>query len=373
MDAAGTGLHNDSAAPRQLTWALMIATYNRRDTLLRTLDFAMRQTRLPIEIIVIDGSSDWAQTRQTALETIAPRHPHVRWEYRPANRLNVSAQRNQGFALVTADVAFALDDDTWMFPDAAERILRVYEADPERKIAGLMPLLTGGPPADPAATDIVVPAAVGAPSPPPSPPRAESSFKGMGRHLQRMNDLVKGPMLPPELNRTTNVVLPPLGTSVNQVQALHGCRMTFRKEVAQGYPFDENMQYLHEETEMCLRAKAAGAILQVHEPLMFHAKAAGQLNSRSNANQRRRWLLSHAYVCRKLGGRTDAMHRFVCQYNRRMRLADLAYGLAKRNLAFYRGGKSCWADVNTIMTAPDDRYAAVYIDAVKRGNAQAAA
>lgn len=345
-----------------LTWGLAIATYNRPEILLRTLDLAMRQTRLPIEIIVIDGSVDWAATRDRVYATLVPRVASIRWDYRQAVKLGASAQRNQAIALTTADVLFVLDDDTWMYPNAAERVMRIYEADPDQVIAGVMPLLTDVPPSDAAmapavsATDAVSPSP-GLPNPPP-----DSGFNGLQRKLQRLNDLLKGPLLPPTLNAATDVKLPRLGTSANQVQALHGCRMTFRRAVAVTHPFDEHIAYLHDETEMCLRAHTSGAMVQFHEPLMFHAKSAGQLTNRRGADMRRRWLLNHAYMCRKLGGSSVA--RFVRQYNRRLTFADLALGLARRNLAYFHGCRQAKKGVRAILNAPDDQVAETYVKVV---------
>ena len=47
---------------KSLTWALVIATYKRENILLRCLQLAAIQTRLPKEIIVVDASPDYEKT-----------------------------------------------------------------------------------------------------------------------------------------------------------------------------------------------------------------------------------------------------------------------------------------------------------------------
>src|SRR5438046_10167125 len=110
-----------------LSWSLVIATYNRQDVLPRCLALAARQTRPPLEIIVVDASPDWAATRARVLTTLAVPHPPIRWEYVQACRRSGSAQRNQGVRLSRADIVFLIDDDSLMYPDRAEQILRVSE------------------------------------------------------------------------------------------------------------------------------------------------------------------------------------------------------------------------------------------------------
>lgn len=351
-----------------LSWGLVIPTYQRADVLIRCLELAMGQTRPPAEIIVVDGSPDWQTTRQRIFQTLVPAAPDMKWIVEPAARLSAAAQRNQGILQSAVDVIFLLDDDTWMYPQAAQRVMEVYEADSGHAIAGLMPLLTAIPPgaglADSSAGHAAQAGQAGLPT---HNPRAESRFKGWRRSAQKWNDWFKGPMLPPQLNHVSDRPLPNVGVAMNAVQALHGCRMTFRRNVAAKHLFDENMQYLHEETEMCLRAGADGAMVQIHEPLMFHANAAGRVAKRRGAGYRRRWMLSHAYMCRKLGGDGPAMRKFVRRYNSRMAKADFVLGLAKRDLDLWRGCRGSREDVDQIMTAPIDQYAQTYTQAINNG------
>src|SRR5947208_3560407 len=136
-----------------LSWSLVVATYNRQDVLPRCLALAARQTRPPLEIIVVDASPDWEATRARVMTELAARHPDVRWEYVPAGRRCLTAQRNQGVRLSRGDVLFLIDDDSLMCPDCAEQVMRVYEADTRREVAGVMAEEAATPPHEPPGAD----------------------------------------------------------------------------------------------------------------------------------------------------------------------------------------------------------------------------
>jgi GT2 family glycosyltransferase len=120
-----------------LSWSMVVATYRREKILPIALDFAVRQTRPPKEIVVVDASESWQATRDLILSTIAAEHPEIRWVYVEAESRSLTLQRNQGIPLATSDVLFLIDDDSMMYPDCAERIMEVYEADRDHRIMGV--------------------------------------------------------------------------------------------------------------------------------------------------------------------------------------------------------------------------------------------
>lgn len=130
------------------TWALAIATYNRRDVLMQCLKLAAAQTRPPAEILVVDASKDWDASRDQVMNGLAPQHPEIRWQYEKATRPSAAVQRNQVSDLATADVLFLLDDDSFMYPDTAEQLMKVYDADVDREVAGVAAALAAKPPAE---------------------------------------------------------------------------------------------------------------------------------------------------------------------------------------------------------------------------------
>jgi GT2 family glycosyltransferase len=120
-----------------LSWSMVVATFRREKILPLALNFAVRQTRPPREIVVVDASESWATTRDLVLSTIAAEHPEIRWVYVEAEHRSLTLQRNQGIVLASSDVLFLIDDDSMMYPDCAEKIMAIYEADPDHKIMGV--------------------------------------------------------------------------------------------------------------------------------------------------------------------------------------------------------------------------------------------
>jgi GT2 family glycosyltransferase len=121
---------------RPLTWALCTPTLNRLDVLLLALGCALAQTRPPAEVIIVDAGDGWEADRARVEQALAS-HPAVRLVYLHSPVRSITHQRNLATQAATADILFCLDDDTLMFPDCAETILRVYEADRAGAIAGV--------------------------------------------------------------------------------------------------------------------------------------------------------------------------------------------------------------------------------------------
>lgn len=119
----------------RLTWALCVSTYNRIDVLEVCVRHALAQTRLPAEIVIVDASADLDGNRSR----IAPMAEvaGIPLTYLPAPKKSLPAQRNHGIRAATADILFLIDDDAFLHPDSAEAILRVYEADRDRRIAAV--------------------------------------------------------------------------------------------------------------------------------------------------------------------------------------------------------------------------------------------
>jgi GT2 family glycosyltransferase len=133
-------------ANESLSWGLVVATYQREKVLPLCLKLALEQTRKPTEIIVIDASDYWEDTRDKVMTEIASKNSDIRWVYASAENRSSTLQRNQGLQLATADVVFLFDDDSLMYPTCAEEIMRVYEADTEGVVQGVQADSVDNPP-----------------------------------------------------------------------------------------------------------------------------------------------------------------------------------------------------------------------------------
>jgi glycosyltransferase involved in cell wall biosynthesis len=264
-----TGSSGDASA---LTWSLVIATYNRRDILPRCLELATRQSRPPQEIIVVDASPDWAATRAQVLDTLAVRHPHIRWEYVQARRRSLSAQRNQGVRLAHGNVLFLIDDDSLMYPDCAAQILRVYEADRDRQVAGVMADESPMPPDEKSPETSVHSPVSGA-------RRRFVNFKdALLRRLGVLDYLLPYDERLPERPVPANLS----GLNLLPRSRLHGAWMTFRRELVQREPFEEILDayaYL-EDCDVSYRLARHGHLVMAQDAIICHLGSPGGRLSR---------------------------------------------------------------------------------------------
>ena len=342
-----------------LTWSQSVVTFKRPDMLLRCLKLGAEQSRPPAEIVVVDASPDWDKTRDRVMAELAPRHPEIRWVYEKAIEPNIAIQRNQALGLVTSDITIAPDDDSLLYPDAAEEILRAYEADVEGKVVGIMTLLADDPP------DVERPA-------PPAgltsngPPREPFATK-IKRTMARANDWVKGPILPESLRRERHpgLALPGLDLPFTQTPVMHGCRMSFRSEVGRRHPYDPSFRFIHEETEMCLRAGTEGAFLVLFTKSIHHAQFADRVFTRRGRRSRALWLLGHAHMMKKHMNDDREARRFVKQYASRVGWADLLLGIARRDLGPWKGVRDAMPGIRAILEADRGNVEAVFLEQVK--------
>ncbi len=330
-----------TAAPGGLTWALVVPTYNRADVLQRCIRCALDQTLPPAEVIIVDSSPDWDATRDRIMKAFAAEQRvarSVRWVYEQARTPSASAQRLQAIPHATADILFELDDDSLMLPTCAEEVLAVYARDVDRTVQGLMTLLAPVPPdATARHTDA-------------DEPSDQASGISLGKRLESLKDRYKGPFLPPELTAFHHADLPDLGVSWNEIEALHGCRMTLRREAAQKHPYDPRLVYLNDETEMSLRVRRDGPLICIHRPLIHHVAESGKIIGRKSKGYRAMFLISHAYMIRKLLGDDQRARRFVRNYNRRTRRLDAVLSLLRRDAAAWRGGRAAAPCVERVLT-----------------------
>lgn len=129
-----------------LSWTLAIVTYNRATVLRRALRTALQQTRLPKQVVIVDASDDWQDSWQAIRDEGMDQVGGVEWVYQPAGRRGIAPQRTDALAKTTGDVVMLFDDDTLMYPDCAEQMMRVYESDTRQKIVGVQARRLSQPP-----------------------------------------------------------------------------------------------------------------------------------------------------------------------------------------------------------------------------------
>jgi GT2 family glycosyltransferase len=293
-----------------LSWSLVVATYNRGHILRRCLELAVGQTRPPREVVVVDASTNWRETREQVLGEVAPRHPAVRWEYVEARVRSLTAQRNQALELATSDVLFLIDDDSFLYPDCAAEVMRVYEADRGAVVAGVGPMLADWSPEQ---------------TPPDGAANAPRA-KGIGRRLrERVSDFFEQQlhvekMLLPYDRAYPCHPLPAglLALDVAETRYLQGCRMTYRREPIQKERFDEMLRRYAaiEDLDASYRVSRHGALVNAFRARLYHAQDPASRLTR--------------YTCALLGLMNLAMMYRLKGYNPRALLAGFRRRILRR-------------------------------------------
>jgi GT2 family glycosyltransferase len=259
-------------ADRQLGWSLTIATYRRGYILPTCIRLACDQSRPPDEVVVVDASPDWKETRALVESQLSQTHPEIRLLYVAAGRASSAAQRNQAIDLASSDIVFMIDDDALMHPGCAAEIMTIYEADSEERIAGVQAILTTSVPAEvdqSAYADIrydgIVDGSFG---------RSRNPLHRYGHKLLSAEDLIvkydsagNEPSLPAAVSKL----------AVARTEVLAGMRMTWRRRIIDQVRFEELLQRYaaYEDYDASLRASRHGLLLSALKAKICHLKSAG--------------------------------------------------------------------------------------------------
>ena len=249
-----------------LTWALVVATYMREDVLPRCLRLGAAQTRPPLEIIVVDSSPGWKITRERVLREIAPLWPGIRWHYVEAERRSSASQRNQGVRAASADVVFLFDDDSLMYPNCADEIMRVYDADSDRSVVGVN------------ATNVAVPPDA-SPGSPVGAPTEFRTAKNYGHVARRMRRWLRADDIFIPYDRSFPAHPLPIAVAALAVDRWPmgaGWGLTFRREICLAEPFEEILinYAAGEDSDMSYRATRRGVYVGARHGRLCHLGAA---------------------------------------------------------------------------------------------------
>lgn len=253
----------------RLTWALTVATKDRLDALRHCVGFALEQSRPPAEVIIIDASAEWEAHRAEIAALMAP-HPDIRFVFEPAPRPSLTLQRNAGIAAARADILFLIDDDSFLYPDAAEEIMRVYEADPEGAVAGVQLHPTAHPPREIAGGGTRT-------------AQDATRFRMRSGRLRRATRwllqyglearwIPYGPDWP---DRPLPAGIAP--PALRPTRLFGGFRMTFRRSVATALRFDPLLLYYcpGEDLDFSHRAAHEGALVSARDAKVHHYSSSG--------------------------------------------------------------------------------------------------
>jgi GT2 family glycosyltransferase len=274
-------------------WSLLIATYNRPDALRSCLQFAIAQSRPPTEIVIVDASDAWEAHRLMVLEDVAPRaSSSINWRYERAQSRGLTSQRNQAIAIASSDVLFLIDDDSFMYPNCAEEIMRIYEADVCQRVAGVAPLETTIRPDYVSAFTSVKGGRIS---------RATRAVLRRTRSLLERELDVTRLLLPYDPSYPDHPIPPQIiGAGVVRTRYFNGFRMTFRASVIRSVGFDETLKRYAsaEDLDASYRASRHGVLLNAINALIFHAQDESARLSRHTRTLLGLLNLAYLYRCK---------------------------------------------------------------------------
>ncbi len=114
--------------------SVVTPTFRRSGEVAQLLDNLSRQTVLPDEVIVVDGAGE--EETETEMAIRAASTPFTVHYIR--HRGGTAIQRNAGIDTAKGDFVAMLDDDVRLEPNFLETILEAFEADPDKKIGGMV-------------------------------------------------------------------------------------------------------------------------------------------------------------------------------------------------------------------------------------------
>jgi GT2 family glycosyltransferase len=245
----------------KLEWALVLATYKRSEILKECIRCALLQTRAPSEIVIIDASPDWRTTRNECFDQFRAKNPSVSWTYVEAVRPSSTMQRNQGVALARADVLFLIDDDSLMYPDCAEEVMKVYERDSFNRVLGVFPLNVDTPPENEKEVNYG------------SLQNNVIKQTWLRKLIKRMINSQSAEFLPYDQSDIRFEVPPEiLELDVSSIRYTAGYRMTFRRSILLKEQFSEILERYAagEDQDLSYRVSRHGLLLNCHKARLCH-------------------------------------------------------------------------------------------------------
>lgn len=117
MEEGGQNIEGQQKTPNALTVSVIIPTKNRSTDLARTIETLLQQSIQPMELIIVDQSSDPSFTRKIAIPIVCIHDPTLS---------GASVARNVAMDQARGDIWLFLDDDVLLDSHFIEEILKVY-------------------------------------------------------------------------------------------------------------------------------------------------------------------------------------------------------------------------------------------------------
>lgn len=256
--------------------SFIIATRNRPDELLRTVESLVTQTVLPGELCIVDSSDETpvrARIERLCDDAGLPLDYH-----HPAPR-GLTIQRNVGIDRTRGDPVFFVDDDVWLAPDCHEQILKEYERWGP-KVGGVR----------------------ATPMNPARPPLISVLWRKMfgigGWWPEASGKMLRGFWVEGVSE----------AAGVRKLDYMTGWFMSFRREVLAHYRFDEALSgYAHkEDVDFTYRVSRRYTLIQTPKALCHHFQT---ITQRMPSHQLMRMNLANQFYLHRKNMPQDLRHR----------------------------------------------------------------
>ncbi|CAG1023092.1 GalNAc(5)-diNAcBac-PP-undecaprenol beta-1,3-glucosyltransferase [Patescibacteria group bacterium] len=120
-----------------MNYSIIVPTCNRQKDLASLIDSILKQTILPVEVIVIDqsDSDDTKKYIESCSNYELTKSNNINFIYMYQTKKNSAAARNKGIDVAKGQVISFLDDDVVLFRDYYEKVLSYFDND--KRIGGI--------------------------------------------------------------------------------------------------------------------------------------------------------------------------------------------------------------------------------------------
>jgi len=290
---------------RRASSAFVIATRNRPDELLRSIESLVRQTVLPAELCIVDSSDEAA--RRIEIERLCAEVSLALDYVHPAPR-GLTVQRNIGIERTGGDPVFMVDDDVYLDPTCHEEVLKEYDRwGPE--LGGVR-----ATPVDPAR--------------PPWPSVAWRKLFGIGGWWPEASGRMRAGFWVEGVSEAAGV---------RKVEYMTGWFMSFKREVLDAERFDETLSgYAHkEDVDMTYRVSRRWVLVQTPKARCDHFQT---VTSRLPSHHLMRMNLGNQFYLHRKNMPQDLHHRAALWWGLAgLFLLNVARGIAKRDPGLVSG------------------------------------
>lgn len=301
---------------------IVIVTRNRTDALEISIPLLLSSERKPRRLIVIDSSDDHGPIKEIVEKHGRSFDGELFVEH--TGEPGITRQRNLGLKHVISPVVFYPDDDSLVFPNTIEEMMRVYEADEEGVVAGVCSAEAFTPPAGTLGTEAY-----------------QTTFSEKVRQLiakrrfQIERKLFPDPFLKvglqiQEKHRRLNWFEE---ENVVVVEWMTGFRMSYRTDTIRRVGFNEafDRYCLFEDVDASFAVADFGLIVGARKAEIYHHKYPARRDGGFTLGFTQ--ILNKAYVIHKYSDRSAAIHR--AEFTRWARYKVFQYWIS-RNSSFGR-------------------------------------